>query len=1040
MFDLTYRKKLIEVALPLVAINREAAREKSIRHGHPSTLHLWWARRPLAACRAVLFSSLVDDPSSDPAYRKTDGSVDEDRAGVKRAQLFNLIEELVKWENSTNDMVINAARAEIARCVASRKLELGELKKTDKLPGGETVWDLIVKGHGDLDVIRSGRWRLPNHESVNAFLAEHAPPVLDPFCGGGSIPLEAQRLGVRAYASDLNPVPVLITKALIEIPPQFAGRLPVHPPEENEQSRAKGAWHGAEGLAEDVRYYGKWMRNEAEKRVGHLYPKVKVTPAIAKDRPDLAPYVGQKLTVIAWLWTRTIRCPNPACQARTPLVRSFLLSKKDGAAVFAQPVLDRAAKTVRFEVRTEGEPLKHTTDAKGARCLFCDRFVRKPELREIACAHGVIPIPLGVVCAIERGRVYLSACDVSALDVPRPEVTFLDQPMTNDKRWFSPPLYGLPNFADLFTARQLAALTTFSDLVMETRERVLADARRTTKELGRPAGGPLASPISRRSSQDDPGEPADDPLKVANQFDSQTNARSPEVAYADAVATYLAFTVSRMADRHSTLARWDPNPSGYAPKIASTFGRQALPMVWDWAEGNPFSDSSGNLEDAVGWVRKVIDRAVTSPMGYARQQDARLPLLARGCISTDPPYYDNIGYADLSDYFYVWLRRSLIAVYPNLFRTLLAPKVEELIATPHRHNGSKDKAMSFFETGLGCAFERMRDAAHPDYPLTVYYAFKQADVDEDESHEDSASATASTGWETMLEGLIRAGFAITGTWPMRTELGNRMVGMGTNALASSIVLVCHPRAADAAMTTRKDFIGALKKELPGALRDLQSGNIAPVDLAQAAIGPGMAIYSHHSRVVNSDGSRLPVRVALQIINQALDEVLTELESEFDPDTRWAIKWFEQHAHGDGPFGDAETLSKAMAVSVKGLVEAGLAKAGAGKVRLRRREELPGDWDPATDKRLTIWEVTQHLIRRLEADGETGAAELRRQVGSLGDVARDLAYRLYSTCERKKWADEARSYNGLVVSWPEIERLARERRPAAGETQASLFET
>jgi putative DNA methylase len=1001
VFELTYRKKLIEVALPLDAINREAAREKSIRHGHPSTLHLWWARRPLAACRAVLFSSLVDDPSSDPAYLKPDGSVDEDRAGVKRAQLFDLIEELVKWDNSNNDTVINAARAEIARCIASRKLETGELKKADKLPGGETVWDLIVKGHGDLAAIRTRHIRLPNPESVNAFLAEHAPPVLDPFCGGGSIPLEAQRLGLRAHASDLNPIPVLITKALIEIPPKCAGWPPVHPPEENEQSRAKGAWHGAEGLAEDVRHYGKWMCAEAERRIGHLYPKVEVSPTIAKDRPDLKPYVGQKLTAIAWLWARTMRCPNPACHARTPLVRSFWLSKRTGRETYAYPVLDAVAKTVRFDVRTTGQPPKHTTDAKGARCLFCDRFVRKPELREIACEHGVAAIPLAAVCEGEHGRIYLPTDDRSALTLPRPEATFLDQLLPNDKRWFSPPLYGLPHFSDLFTSRQLVALTTFSDLLMDVRHRARADALTMQKA---------------------------DPESYADSCSAAD--------YADAIATYLAFGVDKNTLTNCTLATWQSDPD----RLTQAMSRQAMPMSWDYAEANPLSSAGGGYVLTLDAIAEVMQRLFSAVApGCVKQTDAAtIASEASFVISTDPPYYDNIGYADLSDWFYLWLRRSISGIYPDLFRTVLTPKAEELIAVPYRHGGDKEAAMRFFETGLGRTFERIREAGTRDWPLTVYYAFKQAESEES-SDDGSQLEMASTGWETMLEGLIRSGFTINGTWPIRTELiGN--LKKQVNALATSVVLVCHPRPSDATMTTRKDFVAALKKELPAALRDLQSGNIAPVDLAQAAIGPGMAIYSRYSKVISSDGTRMPVRAALQLINQALDEVLSEQESEFDSETRWAIKWFEQHAHDEGPFGDAETLSKAMAVSVRGLREAGILKDGQGKVRLLRREELADDWDPTTDKRLTIWEVAQHLIRRLESDGETGAAELRRKVGSLGDVARDLAYRLYSLCERKKWADEARSYNGLVVSWPEIERLARELKPTeTSHRQAKLFD-
>lgn len=1069
-----YRKKLIEVALPLDAINREAAREKSIRHGHPSTLHLWWARRPLAACRAVLFSSLVDDPSSDPHLRKPDGSHNEDLEGERRAHLFNLIEELVKWENSNDSTIINAARAEIARSVASRKLELGELNKDQPLAGGITPWDLIVRGqvttYATFDK-KSGKpsiivksTSLPS-EAVNAFLAEHAPPVLDPFCGGGSIPLEAQRLGLRAFASDLNPVPVLITKALIEIPPKFAGCAPVNPDSRGEagpagkkgkgkgQSLVGNNWIGAAGLAEDVRYYGKWMRDEAEKRIGHLYPKVKitkemlgervdikchvgkklkvteqlarghtdlteyidkeitVTEAMAYDRPDLKPYVGQELTVIAWIWARTVSSPNPAASgAHVPLVRSFWLSPMRGQEAWVEPVIAPDCKSYRFEIQVgppvkDFDPGKGTKLARGAafRCVLTNEPMSKEFVRGEFQAKRDSDALMAVVAEGNNERVYLSpnaAQEVvarSARPTWRPEEE-MDQRTPN---LVSGRGYGIKYWYELFTARQLVALTTFSDLVLEAWDKVQID------------GG----------SQE----------------------------YSEAVATYLAFMVNKLADKNSALCTWDVGPtsnrsaSGRSARVAtvrSTFGRQALPMMWDFAEVNVFSESVGSLETVLRTLTAPIEY-FPSPCqeGFCRHADAGQQHAATRCaVSTDPPYYDNIGYADLSDFFYVWLRRTLSQLYPPLFRTLVTPKAEELIATPYRHDGSKEKAMEFFELGLGRAFERMREVEHTDYPLTVYYAFKQAESDETEGDEGGASdgAAASTGWETMLEGLIKAGFAITGTWPMRTELGNRMIGMGTNALASSIVLVCRPRATHASMTTRKDFVAALKKELPAALRDLQSGNIAPVDLAQAAIGPGMAVYSRYSKVVNSDGSRMPVRTALQLINQALDEVLSELESEFDSETRWAIKWFEQHAHDEGAYGTAETLSTAMAVSVKGLVEAGFVKAGQGKVRLLRRAELAADWDPTTDTRLTIWEVTQYLIRRLEEGGDAAAAELLRKVGSLGEVARDLAYRLYSTCERKKWAEEARSYNGLVVAWGEIGRISREAPAAKAGAQAELF--
>jgi putative DNA methylase len=1002
-----YRKKLIEVALPLKAINDESAlRKRKAPSGYPTTLHKWWAQRPLAACRAVLFASLVDDPDSDPAYRKANGAVDEDRAGLKRAQLFNLIEELVQWENSNNPRVINAARAEIARCVASREIEVGELKKETIVFGdkkgrahhkgpvsgdGTTAWEVVLMK--------------ASPQVVDRFLAEHAPPVFDPFCGGGSIPLEAQRLGLRAYASDLNPVAVLITKALVEIPPRFAGEPPVNPEwaKKSVQEKAMGRWEGAQGLAEDVRYYGKWLRDEAEKRIGHLYPKLKVTANMVKDRADLKENVGQTLTVIAWLWARAIECTNPGCRARAPLIRSFWLSKKKGKGCFALPDLDRKGTHVRFDIRTKGEPPKHTTDRNGARCLFCDTFIKKEPLRQICVARGVVELPLAIVVDTERGRVYLPGDVQSNPNVAKPDVPFLEHPITNDRRWFSPPLYGMPNFANLFTSRQLVALAAFCDLVQEARDRVLADAERRS----------------------DAGQPRTPDRTLSN--------------YADAVATMLACALARSVDYNSAFASWRPKDSA----MRSTLGKQAIPMVWDFAEANPLGKSSAGFSDCVRVIAKCIDSLPASIDGHVFQLDATAAAQSapQPLVCTDPPYYDNIGYADLSDFFYIWLRRSLSHVYPSLFSTVLTPKTQELIASPLRHSGDKERAKEFFEEGLGRAFRQIQQTANRNFPIPVFYAFRQSESDEDDLGDDDSTSpsVASTGWETMLEGLIKAGFSITGTWPMRTEGDNRQVGLGANALASSIVLVCRPHPANPRLATRKEFMNALRHELPEALRNLQYGNIAPVDLAQAAIGPGMAVFTRYAKVIESDGSAMSVRTALGIINQVLDEVLAEQEGEFDSDTRWALAWFEQFGMAEEAFGVAETLSKAKNTAVNGLVEACIIKAKAGKVKLVGRADLSDDWDPTTDKRLTVWETTQHLIRTLETQGESAAAALLNQLGGMGDTARDLAYRLYSICERKKWAEEALAYNSLVIAWPELAKLAyAERHRETSERQREMF--
>jgi putative DNA methylase len=1033
---MSYRKKLIEVALPLARINEAAAREKSIRHGHPSTLHLWWARRPLAACRAVLFASLVDDPDSDPEFRL----LGEEMVGKKRADLFSLIEELVQWENSNNPEVIQSARAEIARCVASRLIETRKLTWDSSVAEGVTAGDLVTLGNcrpinagpdakGARHRYRFDTRRLPRAEAVNAFLAEHAPPVLDPFCGGGSIPLEAQRLGLRAYASDLNPVAVLITKALIEIPPKFAGRPPVNPEWQQKPAdeKAMKVWSGAQGLAEDVRYYGKWMRDEAEKRIGHLYPKVKVTEEMAKERADLKEYVGEKLTVIAWLWARTVASPNPAAHgAHVPLVRSFWLSKKIGLEAWVQPILARPGKGYRFEAGMSKPPAgfdpgKGTVLRTGARCLLTDSTMSLDHVRSEGKAGRLQARLLAIVAEGVRGRVYLSPLDEHAdvAESARPK-GYPDTNIPQQALGFRVQLYGMDKHYKLFTRRQLVALTTFSDLVQEARERVLAD-------------GCQACLLSHSH-----------PLADAKYG-------SGGVAYADAVVTYIAFAVDKVAEGSTTLCTWSPLPTKL--HVVGTFGRQALPMIWDFAEANIFAPSSGNFERMVSLVAEVLEKACIRGglAGDVKQLDttAAMPLKQGIAVSTDPPYYDNIGYADLSDFAYIWLRRSLGRTYPSLLATMLTPKSQELIASPYRHDGDSQKAYTFFERGLEKCFGNILQVQSNEVPLTIFYAFKQTESengDDNSDNHDRHAPITSTGWETMLASVIRAGFSVHGTWPVRTEKSGGFRNLNQNALASSIVLVCRPRPASAPLATRKQFITALRQELPAALRNLQQGNIAPVDLAQAAIGPGMAVFTRYARVMETDGSPMGVRTALGLINQALDEVLAEQEGEFDGDTRWALAWFEQFGMEEGPFGVAETLSKAKNTAVGTLVEAGLVKARAGKVRLVKRDELPDEWEPVArrDKpggssgRLTVWETTQHLIRALDKEGEAGAAALLHQLGGLAETARDLAYRLYTVCERRKWAEEALAYNGLVIAWPELSKLALAERNRAGSTQGQLF--
>jgi putative DNA methylase len=944
-------KKLIEVAVPLDNINAACAREKSIRHGHPSTLHLWWARRPLAAARAVLFAQLVNDPSwkySEDELKKPQvkGAITK-----KRSELFALISELVLWENTNNEAVLARARKEI---LASWK-ETCEANKSH--PEAGTLFD-----------------------------PKAMPAFHDPFAGGGAIPLEAQRLGLEAHASDLNPVAVLINKAMIEIPPKFAGRAPVGPvPKTEKQTKAKAAddWSGAKGLAEDVRRYGAWMREQAEERIGHLYPKVGVTKAMAKTRPDLEPLVGKELTVIAWLWARTVKSPNPAfAEVDVPLASSFVLSSKPGKESWVEVIVEK--KSYRFEIR-KGKPPEGAQNGtklgRGANfsCVMSGVPITPTHIRSEAMAQRMGARLMAVVAEGVRSRVYLP---------PTPEMEAAaqgatpgwkpSQSMPDNPRWFSPPAYGLQTYGDLFTPRQLVALTTFSELVTEAIGKCRQDA--------------LAA-----------GMPDDTVGLNAGGKGSQ--------AYAEAVAMYLGFAVSKATDRNSSLCFWE----NAMDRLRGTFGRQALPMVWDYAETNPFAGAGGDIRGTAFSLAEVLDKFVPCKLpGIVMQADAQTqPISARKVVSTDPPYYDNIGYADLSDFFYVWLHKSLKPVFPDLFATLAVPKAEELVATPYRHGGKKE-AEAFFLDGMTRAINNIASQAHPSFPVSIYYAFKQSDTKKE------GDETSSTGWETFLEAVSSAGFSICGTWPMRTEL-TVALKKGSNVLASSIVLVCRKRSADAASVSRKDFLRQLQRALPISLTEMTADPIAavaPVDLAQAAIGPGMAIFSRYKAVLEADGNPMSVHSALVHINKAIDDHFSEAEGELDADTRFCIGWFQQYGFEPGAFGEADVLARAKGTAVDGVAEAGVVSATKGKVRLFKMKEYPKQWDPTSDARVPVWEACHQLCRAL-SESEQAAGALLARMPQKQDAVRQLAYRLYTICERQKWAEEARAYNELITSWPAI---------------------
>ncbi|KQY96823.1 hypothetical protein ASD19_09745 [Microbacterium sp. Root53] len=933
------KRKLIEVSIPLDEINKQSAREKSIRHGHPSTLHLWWARRPLATARAVLFAQLVDDPSNfvdeyrqeavDQGFEDPEGWA-EHRVKQERERLFDLITRMVDWDNLGDEDLFDRVRAEIMR-------------------------------------------------STN----NNPPAILDPFAGGGTIPLEAQRLGLEAHASDLNPVAVLINKALIEIPPKFGEQPPVFP----DASSTQRDWPRATGLAEDVRRYGAWMRDEAERRIGHLYPKVKIQ--------------GMDHSVIAWIWARTVTCPNPACGIEMPLVRSWWLGKKKGKEAYVVPRVINGL--VEYEIGHDlaSAPTKETdgtvSGRRGAVCIACATTVPIAYIRAEGVDGRLGARLIAAVVEGTRSRIYLPATEeqLAAANVERPT----DAPsgtIAENPRWFAPPAYGLTEFSDLFTNRQLTALTTFGDLVSEARERVLTDARAS----GMPEGARIEA--------------------------GGTGA----AAYADAVATYLGLAVSRLTDYVSALASWSNHPKNEV--IVHVFGRQAIPMVWDFAEAAPLSDGNGSLRGLIAAVARSLDGLPAKGLGLVRQGDASVEMGRQLLLSTDPPYYDNIGYSDLSDYFYVWIRRALQPIFPDLLSTLLVPKAEELVANPYRHAG-KNGAKEFFETGFELAFKRARQAATSDFPIAVYYAFKQSESD--------ALGTASTGWETILGAIVRAGWTVTATWPARSEFSGRMIGNGTNALASSVVLALRPRPEDAHTVDRRGFIAAMKRELGPALRELQQGGIAPVDLPQSAIGPGMAVFSRYAKVIESDGSEMPVRSALARINEVLDELLTEQEGDFDPTTRFAIAWYRGHGYDAGLYGDADSLARARATTVTAMERGGILTARAGKVQLLRPVDLPEGYDVSADQHTSAWEALQHAIRLQDSKGIPAAGAFlheasRRSDGAVDlDLVKELAYLLFQIAEKNNWAKDAIAFNSIATSWGDLLESGREAAPV--ETRQEL---
>ncbi len=957
-------KKLIEVALPLDAINDACAYEKMPGIGaHPRGIHLWWARRPLAAARAVIFAQMVNDPG----YQQGGGfryGVNKEKAQAERERLFKIIEDLVQWENTNNEEVLERARAEIRRSWR----EVCELNK----------------GHP---------------QAAELFNPDKLPAFHDPFAGGGALPLEAQRLGLESYASDLNPVAVTINKAMIEIPLRFAGRAPVGPvPAGEKQAKLHNDWSGARGLAEDVRRYGAWLVSEARAQLGNIYPRIEISRNIVAERPDLAHLQGKELRPIAWLWARTVKSPNPAfAHVDVPLVSSFVLSNKEGKEIFVQPVID--GENYRFKV-VLGKPEEHAENgtkvgSKGANflCLLSKTPISGAYIKTEAKAGRIGQRLMAIVAEGPKSRLYISpteeheAAARSATPQWQPEVEFFQQALG-----FRVGNYGMTKWSDLFTPRQLATLDTLSGLIGTVVEKVKQDA--------------LAHGVSCDGRGLDSGG-------------------SGAFAYAQSVAVFLAFAVDRCADFSNTVTRWVPGNQ----KVMNLFGKQAIAMTWDFPEAALLENTVGGFLPAASYIADCIETLPQSGgVGFALQENASINTTsASKVVSTDPPYYDNIGYADLSDFFYVWLRRGVREIFPNIFATVAVPKAEELVATPARHGGS-DAAESFFLGGMTRAIQRLADQAHPAFPVTIYYAFKQSDTSEE-------TGTSSSGWETFLAAVLEAGFAITGTWPLRSEQSSRIRGLSSNALASSVVLVCRKRTTDAATTSRREFIRELNAVLPEALDEMTRGGVnspvAPVDLSQAIIGPGMAIFSQYAAVLEADGTPMSVRTALQLINRFL------AEDDFDHDTQFCLHWFEQQGWATGKYGDADVLARAKGTSVGGLQASGVVDSSKGELRLLKWAEMPRDWQPEKDTRLPVWEALHQLIRALNQDGESAAGELLARMPARAEPIRALAYRLYTLCERKGWAEEARAYNELVTAWSAIEQAAGEAGVLGSQGQLEL---
>jgi putative DNA methylase len=868
-----YQKKLIEVALPLEAINTacraDKASSRSIRN-----LHKTFAPMPSPALRAILYASFVNDPG-EPRGRR---------------EVLAELERLVSGDpGQPPPASVDAARKRIRASLADEK----------------------------------------------------GPTVIDPFCGGGSTLVEAQRLGLAAEGADISAVAVLVTKLLTEIPPQVEAQTAITEP----------ALAGIPGFQADVRHYATWIHDRAQEELADLYPSA----------PNGDP-------VIAWWWARTVASPDPSVGgAQVPLVSSWQLSATRSNEAIVRPIVSSDRRAVSFEMTSGGTAPPPSKE----QCVITGTPITFEYLRGEGAAGRLGMRLIAGISDGPHGRSYWIADEdhLSAAERARP----LDPPETElpDNLGFRVQNYGVTRWDQLFTRRQLAMLETFARLVAAIPERV----------------------------QSDGGDP--DRSKW--------------------IAAVLGLCLGKLAQRSSTLVAWRTRRDAKS-KAEPAFGRNDLPMTWDFAEVNPFAGSVGDWNRIVELSLNAFE--YIEPRGPASAvflEDARTFVASKSnamCV-TDPPYFDAIGYSGLYDFFYIWLRRALKASHEELFSTVLSRRDTELIADPGRHNKSRTAARQYFIDGFTDTFELVRSAADPAFPTVVVYAYRES------------GGQGATGWEAMLQAIVAAGLSITGTWPIHGTGRTRLRGQGSNALATYVVLVCRPRSQDAAVVGVADFIRALRSEIPMAVRVLQAATIAPVDLAQAVIGPGMRVYTSYREVLDADGKSVAVGTALSHINRVLGETLDQQEADFDAPTRWAVAWYAENGFGAGDFGRADHLARAKVTSVDALRHSGIVGAEAGRVWLVGRDAL-ASYDPMADSTPTVWEATQWLAWELSRHGELAAAEALQRLSVDREAVRELAYLLFSIADRSGSADEAVAYNSLVLAWPELEAISSREGSDSGQ--------